>query len=308
VSDAIPLPAHPNLEQYRKQAKDLLKACKANDVRAWAVRWMEAWSARWLETQAQLRGREVSPDELHELVDRIERHVRDAKIARLADAQFFLARAHGFASWPKFAKHVQSPDASFETAADAIIEGDIATLQRRLREDPSLIHRRSSREHRSTLLHYVSANGVEDFRQKTPPNIVEIAALLLDAGADVNAESDAYGGHSTALGLAATSVHPQRAGVQLALMELLLARGVRIDDDAVNGCLANGQPEAAAFLAHRGARLDLIGAAGLGLVDLVKQLLDEGADPAKKYGGYDARSYAEYYGHPDAAREINEKV
>jgi hypothetical protein len=27
----------------------------------------------------------------------------------------------------------------------------------------------STRAHRSTLLHYISANGVEDFRQKTPP-------------------------------------------------------------------------------------------------------------------------------------------
>ena len=57
------------------------------------------------------------------------------------------------------------------------------------------------REHRSTLLHYVSANGVEDFRQKTPANIVEITRLLLKAGADVNAESESYGGRSTTLGL-----------------------------------------------------------------------------------------------------------
>ena len=58
---------------------------------------------------------------------------------------------------------------------------------------------------RRPLLHYVAANGVEDFRQKTPDNIVEIAELLLDAGAEVNAESNAYGGGCTALGLVATS-------------------------------------------------------------------------------------------------------
>jgi len=71
---------------------------------------------------------------------------------------------------------------------------------------------RSTRDHHSTLLHYVSANGVEDFRQKTPPNIVEITNLLLDAGAEVDAESDAYGGGCTTLGLVATSVHPEQAG------------------------------------------------------------------------------------------------
>ena len=29
--------------------------------------------------------------------------------------------------------------------------------------------------HRATLLHYVGANGVEAYRQKTPPNATEIA-------------------------------------------------------------------------------------------------------------------------------------
>jgi len=33
------------------------------------------------------------------------------------------------------------------------------------------------------LLHYVLANGVEDFRQKTPVNLVEIATLVLKGGA-----------------------------------------------------------------------------------------------------------------------------
>jgi hypothetical protein len=65
---------------------------------------------------------------------------------------------------------------------------------------------RSQRTHQAPLLHYVAANGIKDFRQKTPRGIVEIANLLLEAGADVNAESNAYGGGCTALGLVATSV------------------------------------------------------------------------------------------------------
>ena len=308
MSDAIPLPPRPHLEQYRKQAKDLLKAVKSNDVRAWVAHWIDSWSDRWLETHARLRGEPVGREKLRSLVERIEQQVREAKIEQLSGAQFFLARAHGFESWPKFAKHIEAPDANFEAAADAIIEGDIATVQRLLREDPSLIRRRSNREHRSALLHYTAANGVEDFRQKTPPNIVEIAKLLLDSGADPSAESDAYSGRSTTLGLAATSVHPQRAGVQLALLQLLLDRGARIDRDALKACLANGQPEAAAFLAARGAHLDLFGAAGIGRADVVRRLLDEGADPTEKYGGYPVRSYAAYYGHPEVARLIDAAV
>ena len=103
----------------------------------------------------------------------------------LADAQFFVAREHGFDNWPKFSAHVatlahpHSEVAIFEAAVDAVVAGDAATLRRLLRDHPRLVTARSTREHRSTLLHYVSANGVEDFRQQTPPNIVEIARILL---------------------------------------------------------------------------------------------------------------------------------
>src|SRR5205807_2640471 len=142
-----------------------------------------------------------------------------------------------------------------------------------------LVRARSMRQHRSTLLHYVSANGIEDFRQKTPKNIVEIAKMLLDAGSDVNAESEAYGGRSTTLGLTATSYHPEAAGVQLELLALLLEHGATIDPldggSVVNGCLRNGRGQAADFLASRGARLDLEGASGVGRLDVVKTFFDD---------------------------------
>ena len=201
----------------------------------------------------------------------------------LADAQYFLAREHGFLSWPKFAEQLralesaQSSVTSFEAAADAIVVGEELALATLLREDPTLAKARSLREHRSTLLHYCSANGVEDYRQRTPENIVTMARMLLDTGAEVNAESDAYGGGSTTLMLTATSVHPERVGVQTALMELLLERGAAIDgrSSTVNACLQNGRGAAAEFLAGKGARLDLEGAAGVGALDRVKEFFAE---------------------------------
>jgi len=215
---------------------------------------------------------------------------------RLAEAQFIIARSHGFATWARFAKHLNylkekgSTSARFETAADAIIKGDLKTLKRILREDPRLVHARSTREHRATLLHYVSANGVEGYRQKTPANILEITELLLQSGAEVDAEADVYGGGATTLGLVATSVHPFRAGVQNPLLQLLLDYGAEIDhktgagnrQSSVVGALANGRPEAAAYLAERGARLNLEAAAGVGRLDVVKSFFKDDRTPAKK--------------------------
>ena len=290
MSDALPLPPRPNLDQYKKLAKDFQHACTSGEPGA-----IHDWAARWAEALARLQGRPITPEvrqEIHWDTERVERQwhkIRKSKerVARcsVADAQFFVARCHGFASWPRFAKHVEtlardnSPVSNFEAAVDAIVSGDTGTLAKLVHDHPELVRARSTREHRSTLLHYVSANGVEDFRQKTPKNILDITKLLLNAGADVNAESDAYGGRSTTLGLTATSWHPENAGVQLPLMELLINHGAIIDGldggSAVNGCLHNGRGEAAEFFASRGARLDLEGAAGVGRLDVVKSFFND---------------------------------
>jgi ankyrin repeat protein len=175
-----------------------------------------------------------------------------------------------------------SPVSAFEAAADAIVNGETARLKKLLTDRPGLVRERSTREHRSTLLHYVSANGVEDFRQKTPKNIVEITNLLLNASAEVDAESEAYGGGCTALGLVATSVHPDRTGVQIALLQTLLDRGASLQKQSggnhhsiVHGCIANGQPAAARFLAERGAPLDMESAATVGRLDVLQTFFDE---------------------------------
>lgn len=207
---------------------------------------------------------------------------------------------------------------NFEAAADAIVGGNAAALKKLLEDDPALVRARSTREHRSTLLHYISANGVEDFRQKTPKNIIEIANLLLAAGADVNAESDAYGGGSTTLGLVATSVHPERAGVQIALLETLIGHGAKIDQPSaagnghsiIQGCLANGQPKAAKFFADLGVKLDLESAAGLGKLDLVQSYFQENGalrDPTTKQHMASGFAYACGYGHQEVVAFLLEK-
>ncbi len=295
--EAFPLPPRPSVEQYRKLAKDLVKACRAGEPDA-----IGAWADRWVASLARATGRAGRPHarrELDRAADHVERfatrEVRGSgkRACVLADAQFVIARSHGFTSWPAFVEHLdrlahdRSQVAAFEAAADAIVAGDEATLQQLLAAHPGLTRERSTREHRATLLHYVSANGVEGYRQVTPKNVVAIARMLLDAGAEVDAEADVYGGHSTTLGLAATSAHPRIAGVQIPLLELLLERDARIgrggiaggDQGVVLACLANGCPEAAAFLASRGAPLDLVEAAGVGRLDVVRSFFDSDARP-----------------------------
>jgi hypothetical protein len=293
--DALPLPPRPNLEQYKKLAKELVKACKSGEPRA-----IGNWSVKWVESLVRLAGLTITPQlpvRFERWAEQVEEFARNrlsgtsdrgAKCT-LTDAQFVIARSHGFLSWPKFAEHIEalaranSDVAKFEAAADAIITGDTATLERLLREEPELIRARSTREHRATLLHYVSANGVEGYRQRTPKNAVKMAEILLKAGAEVDAEADVYGGGATTLGLVATSIHPERAGVQNALMQILLDHGAVIDrpgvagnrHGAVKGCLANGRGQAAEFLAKRSARLDLEEAAGVGRLDVVQSFFHE---------------------------------
>ena len=188
----------------------------------------------------------------------------------------------------------------FEDAADAIIAGDVPKLRELLSAHPELIHERSTRGHHAPLLHFISANGVEGYRQITPPNIVEVAKVLLDAGAEVDAESEAYGGGSKALGLVATSAHPRRAGVQIPLIDLLLEHGAAMDGEDVRSALANGCPEAAKALVERGARVDtVVEAAAVCPLDVVKRMaagatrkdLEKALAKAAAYGSYDVLEY-----------------
>jgi hypothetical protein len=306
--DVLPLPPRPDLDHYRKRAKELARACSSADPAA-----IDAWAGRWVRDLIQLRP-EGDRAQYARGADRYAHQVAGFARERLvpaacalAQAQYVIARAHGFASWPRLAHHLQAlgartPVSTFEAAADAIVTGDRTMLERLLRRDPGLVHARSSREHGATLLHYVAANGVENYRQRTPPNIVEIARLLLEAGAEVDAGADVYGGGATTLGLVLTSAHPRAAGVQLDLADLLLERGARIGPGSVRSCLANGCPEAAAYLARRGVPLSLEEAAGIGRPGLVAHHFDPRrtlADPAWRQKVGDALMMAVWYGHTD---------
>lgn len=153
-------------------------------------------------------------------------HRRDDDIMResfnAGDARLTLAREYGFDCWADVeGSDPATLDLPFETALDALLDGDTAALAQRLADAPDLTRRRSRFGHRSTLLHYLGANGVESWRQQTPLNAPDLARVLIEKGADRAATANMYGGGQTAFDLAVTSAHPHAAGVAEALAQAL---------------------------------------------------------------------------------------
>jgi ankyrin repeat protein len=99
------LPPQPNLEQLRKQAKDLLVQYRAGAPSAAAE------------------------------VERWERHPDPLKLA-LHDAQRVLARAYGFESWARLKAYVDG--ANVARLADAVTAGDLAQARALLHARPEL--------------------------------------------------------------------------------------------------------------------------------------------------------------------------
>jgi hypothetical protein len=278
--DITPLPFRASVEDYEKQADDLLNAWQAGDPGA--IQIVRQKHPRFLNPEIPWLPKKMS-----------EAEVRSVTLDR-ADAQLAVARWYDFDSWSRLAEYVEavtrndSPVSHFESAVEAVIDGDVAALTSLLREHPGLVHARSTRvtpfdplRHRATLLHYVGANGIEGYRQKTPGTAVDVAKRLLESGAEADALADMYGGHHTTMSMLVSSSHPAEAGLQVALIHTLLDFGAAVDGHGsgewtspLMTALAFGFLPAAEALVTRGARADnLAAAAGLGRLGEARQWL-----------------------------------
>src|SRR5262245_56323413 len=101
------LPGQPDLDQLKRQAKELQKAFKAGEAAAIA------------DVNAHYRDADPSTFALH-------------------DAQLVLARAYGYGSWPKLKSFVDG--VTFTRLADAVRAGDLATVRSMLAARPELVH------------------------------------------------------------------------------------------------------------------------------------------------------------------------
>lgn len=170
-------------------------------------------------------------------------------------------------------KNAAINDSLFREAVEAIDAGNVITLQRLLNENPRLVKERLDLPmegyfRNPYLLWFVADNPIR--HDKLPANIVDVTRLVIDY-----AKREAVGSFQEqldyALGLVATGRIPKECGVQLALMDLLIDAGAIPGNG--HGALAHGNIEAANRLLERGGTLTLTTAIGLDRTDDVMRLL-----------------------------------
>jgi ankyrin repeat protein len=256
--------AHLDLEQLRKQAKERVRSRRAageqiklSDAQLELAR--EHGFASWpkLKEHVERQGAEQPfRTDIDYYEGRAEGIATVAGIG-LAEARRDLARRHGFPSWVRLRRHVESlrdgsePRTPFMLAYEAVESSDRERLAQLLDRHPELVHVRGTNG--NDLL------GMADD--------LEVTRLLLERGADPNRGND-YGW---------TKLHQAGYGNRPELARLLLEAGARVDLFARGD---GGTPLIAAlFWGHREVA-PLLGleprnlrvAAGLGLPDMVREL------------------------------------
>lgn len=149
-------------------------------------------------------------------------------------------------------------------AVDAVLIGDVPALTTLLDQEPDLANARSP-DGRTLLSHLTDWPGHR-------PSGVEIAQLLINAGADINARTIDSAVGETPLQWAVSAN-------DVAVAEALIDAGASVDgvnDDRrpLAQALFYGQLAAAELLVRRGATIDLEFAAGLGRLDLLQTFFD----------------------------------
>ena len=190
---ATQLPERPNLEQLKRQAKDLLRSAKARQGDALTrFRILPAFAHHRDDTQL-------------------------ASAVALHDAQSVVAREHGFLSWAALVERVEEMTLQFDAAVVQFIEaatevqparaerllqlfpritgasfhtalllGDAAEVQRRLSERPSLATESGGPRSWAPLL-YLCHTGLAFGASTRRDGLVACARQLLAHGADANA-------------------------------------------------------------------------------------------------------------------------
>lgn len=153
---------------------------------------------------------------------------------------------------------------------NAIRSGNIGALTNLLEDHPNLVDTRigDGKSFRSLL--HIATDWPGHF-----PNVAEIIKILINAGADVNTQF--MGAHTE------TPLHWAASNDDIIAMDALLDNGANIE--ASGAVIAGGSPlndavgfrqwKAARRLVERGAQMELRHEAALGMMDRVKEQLDD---------------------------------
>jgi ankyrin repeat protein len=287
------LPARPNLEHLRNQAKDLLKSRKSGDPEV--IKRIRESHPRWSNAS--------------------ESEIRVADFS-LSDAQLVIAREYGFVSWPKLKTHVDSAALATGDPMDlfkkAFTEHDAALFRELLERHPEM---------KAKINEPVAAF---DAPVITRVRTREMLDVLLEAGADINAKSRWWAGgfgllHDADPDLAAYAIQrgavvdvhaaarlgmiekvrelisadpalvharggdgqtPLHFASTVEIAELLLKHNADIDARDVDHestpaqYMVRDRQEIARHLVQRGCRTDILMAAALGDLELARKHLD----------------------------------
>ena len=185
--------------------------------------------------------------------------------------------------------------ADFRHAVDLLDSGDVEALRAHLAGHPQLIRQHiaidgSNYFKNPTLLEFVAENPI---RQGTlPANIVEIAKVILEAGA----KGDQRVLNET-LGLVSSGRIARERGAQVPLIDLLCDYGAD-PNYAMAPALPHGEFDAVNALLRRGARADLPVAAALGRYEDSQRLLAASTTEER----HRALALASQFGHAPIVR------
>ncbi len=261
------LPASADIDHLKHQAKDLQADFRAGKMSAYQ------------------RVREFHPK-----LSTFSDMAMSQRAFSLSDALLAIAREYGYASWPRLKAVVaqaSGPDAPlnhneridddvFRQAVDFLDEGHEALLRKHLEDHPALVHQKMQFEGGNyfaepTLLEFVAENPMR--QSALPANVVEIARIILEAGAKDNQKA-----LNETVMLVASGQVAREHEVQEPLLDLLCDYGA--DPAAgIHAALAHREIAAVKKLLARGAPLDLSTASAIGMMDEVVRLLkapDEG--------------------------------
>ena len=280
------LPAHPNLDQLRRQAKELLRAATSGDPEA--LRRIELVSDRITLSSAQLAlARSYGFPSWRALKGEID--VRTLDLAAQADA---FCRASVGGDIGRAARMLDAtPELADYSFATAVVLGDAARVRAELERDPSLATRRDPRTGWAAL-HAVSASRWHQIEPTRASGLLAVARLLLEAGAEPVARTRANGWSPLRCAIATSNSGPSNRDV----VELLLEHGAVPDDhDLYLAGFAHDRLELLALLlAHVPNPRDVAGQAlappvGNDDAAATRLLLEAGADP-RRYLDDDGRA------------------